>query len=143
MSKNSFDYKKERSALSLRYGIDLDETSASILFVLREEQAALFAAQNTKLEAAGEKIKNANNSLQVAQNNPLAQAFWFGMGKWGFALIFGISISSCLYIYHMSQEDQALKTTALLNWYGEYYKVSQRGSKKGIIDFLKNNPAPR
>lgn len=143
MSQTSFDYKKERSALSLKYSIDLDETSASILFVLREEQTAFFAAQNTKLEAAAARIKYANNSLQAAQNNPRAQAFWFGMGKWGLALIFGISIGSCLYMYQMSQEDQALKTAALLNWYGEYYKVSQNGSKKGLVDFLKNYPMPK
>jgi hypothetical protein len=88
-------------------------------------------------------MQHSNNSLQAAQNNPRAQAFWFGMGKWGLALIFGISISSCLYIYHLSQEDQALKTTALLNWYGEYYKVSQTGSKKNMADFLRTNPAPQ
>ena len=142
METIAFDYKKERSFISLKYGFDLDETSSSILFVLRQEQATFFATQKIKLDEAISKINTSNNSLQVDASSPRQQAFWFGMGKWGFALIFAISIASCLYIYHMSEEKQTMKATVLLNWYREYYNASQSGSKKNLADFLKSNPLP-
>jgi hypothetical protein len=142
MTQTGFDYKKERAGLSLKYGIELDETSSSILFILREEQKNFFAQQNRKLEEATSKISNANNSLQVDYQSPRQQAFWFGMGKWGFALILAISIASSFYMYYLSKEEQIAKTPALLNWYRAYYNISQNGSKKAAADFLKQHPLP-
>ena len=143
MVQTGFDYKKERAGLSLRYGIELDETSSSILFILREEQKAFFTEQNRKLEEATSKISNANNSLQVDRQSPRHQAFWFGMGKWGFALLFAISVGTCFYIYHLSKDEKKDKTPVLLSWYKAYYNVSQTGTKKTIADFLKQYPPPQ
>lgn len=143
MQQTSFDYKKERSGLFLKYNIEMDETSSSLLFVIREEQASFFATQNIKLEEAIRKINGSNTSLQVDHNNPRPQAFWFGMGKWGLALIFAISIGSFFYMYHTHEETQIGKTAALLDWYREYYNVSQSGLKKNLADFLKNYPLPK
>jgi di/tricarboxylate transporter len=132
MAPTGFDYKKERAGLSLTYGIELDETSSSILF----------AEQSRKLGEATSKISNANNSLQVDSQSPRQQAFWFGMGKWGFALFFALSIASCFYMYYLSKEEQRAKMPALLNWYRAYYDISQKGSKKAAADFLKQHPLP-
>ena len=143
MVQTGFDYKKERAGLSLRYGIELDETSSSILFILREEQKAFFTEQNRKLEEATSKISDANNSLQVDRQSPRHQAFWFGMGKWGFGLLFAISIGTCFYIYHLNEEEKKAKAPILLDWYKTYYNVSQNGTKKAMADFLKSHPLPQ
>ncbi|MEP7277415.1 MAG: hypothetical protein ABI813_02120 [Bacteroidota bacterium] len=143
MEKTGFVYKKERAGLSLRDGIELDETSISILFVLRQEQQSFFAAQNSKLEAATAKISSANNSLQVDHQSPRQQAFWFGMGKWGFALLVTVSMAACFYCYYLSKEEAAAKMPLLLHWYKGYYDVSKSGSKKSMAEFLKQYPPPQ
>jgi hypothetical protein len=143
MQPSVFNYKKIRSELYLRYQVDLDETSSSILFILQQEQRENFLKQNQHLEEATRKIDAAKRSLQVDTQNPTLQAFWFGMGKWGMALIIAIAFTSIFYLFHSSGEEPATKPSELLQWYQAYYQVSQRESKKMVTDFLKKYPMPQ
>ena len=142
MQPSVFNYKKIRSELFLNYEVDLDETSSSILFILQEEQKRLFEEQSRQLEEATRKINSSNSSLQLNTKNPRSQAFWFGMGKWGLALIMVTGMASLFYGYHLNKEMQDRKTTELFEWYAEYYQVSQRESKKEVTNFLKKYPMP-
>ena len=142
MQQAVFDYKKNRSELYLKYQVDLDETSSSILFIIQEEQKKLFAEQSQQLEEATRKINASNSSLQIDTKNPRTQAFWFGMGKWGLALIIATSIATVFYAYHLSKEEEDRKTVELLKWYETYYQVSQTEFKKEVTDFLKKYPMP-
>ena len=142
MEQTTFDYKKNRAELFLKYHVDLDETSSTILFILKEEQKKFFAEQGRQLEEATRKINSSNTSLQIDMKHPRSQAFWFGMGKWGLALIILTCIATFFYAYHLNKEEQDRKTTELFKWYAEYYQVSQRASKKEITNFLKKYPMP-
>ena len=143
MQPSVFNYKKIRSELYLRYQVDLDETSSSILFILQQEQRENFLKQNQHLEEATRKINAAKRSLQVDTQNPSLQAFWFGMGKWGMALMILIVFTSIFYTYHSSDKEPAGKPSELLQWYQAYYQVSQKASKKMVTDFLKKYPMPQ
>ena len=143
MQPSVFNYKKIRSELYLRYQVDLDETSSSILFILQQEQRENFLKQNQHLEEATRKINAAKRSLQVDTQNPPLQAFWFGMGKWGMALMILIVFTSIFYTYHYGDKEPAGKPSELLQWYQAYYHVSQRESKKMVTDFLKKYPMPQ
>ena len=143
MQQAVFNYKKNRSELFLKYQVDLDETSSSILFIIQEEQKKLFAEQSQLLEEATRKINASNSSLQIDTKNPRAQAFWFGMGKWGLALIIATSIATVFYGHHLNKEEEDRKTVELFKWYAAYYQVSQTESKKEVTDFLKKYPMPK
>ena len=143
MQETIFNYKKIRSQLFLKYQMDLDETSCSILFVFLQEQERHFEKQSQQLEKTTRKINASNSSLQVDSKKPGSQAFWFGMGKWGLALIIATSIATVFYSNHLSDEAQNNKTTELLKWYETYYQVSQRESKKAVTDFLNKYPMPQ
>lgn len=143
MQQPVYNYKKIRSQLFLKYQMDLDETSCSILFVLLVEQKKHFEEQSEQLKETTRKINASNSSLQVDSKKPGSQAFWFGMGKWGLALIIATSIAAGFYSYHLSDEAQNSKTAELLKWYETYYQVSQRESKKAVTDFLNKYPMPQ
>ena len=95
-----------------------------------------------QLDETIRKINSSNASLQIDMNNPRSQAFWFGMGKWGLALIIATTIVTFFYAYHLNKEDKDRKMPELFKWYAEYYQVSQRASKKEVINFLKKYPMP-
>ena len=142
MEQTTFNYKKNRAELFLKYHVELDETSSSILFILQEEQKKFFSEQARQLDEATSKINSSNTSLQIDMNHPRSQAFWFGMGKWGLALIIATTIFTLFYAYNLSKEEQDRKMPELFKWYAEYYQVSQRASKKEVTNFLKKYPMP-
>ena len=142
MQQTQFDYQKNRAAISLQYGIELDDTSLIILSILSGNQKKNFAEQNKILESAAEKISVSTKSLQVHQQKPGRQAFWFGMGKFGLALIFATSVLTAIYFYDVAKKQEQDKLPAALHWYKTYFELTQTGVRKNVMDFLKNNPRP-
>ncbi len=142
MTQPAFDFKKTRASISLHYGIELDDTSITIMAVLSAIQKKHFTEQQKILEAAAEKIRVSTKSLELHQQKPGWQAFWFGMGKFGLALIFATSILTGVYFYSEANKREQDKLPTELQWYKGYYQANQARNKKAIIDFLKNNPRP-
>ena len=70
MQQTRLNYEKTRAAIFLKYGVELDETSITILLVLSGLQKTQFLEQNKKLEAVTEKIKLSTQSLQAHQQRP-------------------------------------------------------------------------
>ena len=110
--------------------------------VLSAVQKKHFTEQQKILEAAAEKIRGSTKSLELHQQNPGWQAFWFGMGKFGLALIFATTILSGVYFYNEANKQEQDKLPAQLQWYKGYYQATQTRNKKAIIDFLNNHPKP-
>lgn len=142
MEQKSIDTRKMRALVSLQYGVELDETSLTILTILIQEQSKQFAFQNQLLEAATEKISRSKKSLQASPQSPRFQAFWFGMGKWGFALIYMMTLSWLFIIGYQHRQEGSSRVSVQLEWYKQYYDKSQKESRKAITEFLKNNPPP-
>ena len=142
MQQPGFDYQKTRASISLHYGIELDDTSITILSVLSAAQKKHFTEQQNILESAAEKISISTKSLELHQQRPGWQAFWFGMGKFGLAAIFATSVLTGVYFYNEANKQEQDKLPAELQWYKGYYQATQTGSRKVTIDFLKNNPRP-
>jgi hypothetical protein len=142
MPQPEFDYQKTRASISLHYGIELDDTSITILSVLSAAQKKHFTEQQKILESAAEKISISTKSLEPHHQKPGWQAFWFGMGKFGLALIFATSVLTGVYFYNEANKQEQDKLPAELQWYKGYYQAIQTRNKKAIIDFLKNNPMP-
>jgi hypothetical protein len=142
MTQPGFDYQKTRASISLHYGIELDDTSITIMAVLLAAQQKQFIEQQKILESAAKKISISTKSLEPHQQKPGWQAFWFGMGKFGLALIFATTVLTGVYFYNEASKQEQDKLPAELQWYKGYYQVNQFRNKKATIDYLKNNPRP-
>ena len=143
MTKVIFDYKKCRSEIFLQYGVDLDETSMSILFILLQEQDKQNTKQNELLEVLINKVRSSQRSLELDTKHPRFQAFWFGAGKWGMALLLAILFAGTYYWYDLIDQKNKERLPALYLWYKNYYENTQGQSKKNVAEYLKNNPIPQ
>ena len=142
MQQTRLDYQKTTAAIFLKYGVELDETSITILSILSIQQKAQFLEQNKKLEAVTEKIKLSTQSLQAHQQRPGWQAFWFGMGHWGLALLDATGVFTGVYFYREAKQQEQERLPIVLQWYKAYFEASQTGKRKVIIDFLNAHPRP-
>ncbi len=142
MQQIPFDYKKFRAETLLKYNQELDETSASILFILQDEQRTAFAEQRSLINAASKKINDSRRILALDNDNPRWQAFWFGMGYGGMALIIAILIAGGFWVYYTYEEKQQEKLPVLNQWYKDYYDKTQNLPKKAVAEYLRNNPVP-
>lgn len=120
MTDKKFDYKITRAEILIQYGIELDETSISILFILLVEQNKMAEVQNKKLDEAAKNINFSSKSLQADWANPRLQAFWFGMGQWGLGLILAVIVSGTFYGYILNAEMDNQQVQ--FNFYENYYK---------------------
>jgi hypothetical protein len=143
MTKVIFDYKKCRSEIFLQYGIDLDETSLSILFILLQEQNRQHTNHNELMKVLINKVSNSQRSLEVDLRHPSLQAFWFGTGKWGMSLLLAILFAGTYYGYDLIDRKNKEQLPALFYWYKNYYENTQGQSKKTVAEYLKNNPIPQ
>jgi hypothetical protein len=140
MQQTRLDYQKTRAAIFLKYGVELDETSITILSILSIQQKAQYLEQNKKLEAVTERIKLSTQSLQAHQQRAGWQAFWFGMGQWGLALVFATSVLTGIYFYREAKQQEGERLPITMQWYKAYFDASQTGNRKTITDFLKTHP---
>ena len=134
------DYKKLRSEIFLQYGVELDETSLIILYILSSVQAKRFSEQNKKLDNAVQNINQSKKMLQADKEHPNRQAFWFGFGNLGFAIIFSVVVLFLSGVAYFSQKQDNEKINKEWLWYKTYYEIEQTHNQKDLKDFLKNNP---
>ncbi len=148
------DYKLLRYKIYEQYGEELDETSLIILYILNDYQEKQFGGQNRKLDEAVRSINRSGKSLQVDTQHPFRQAFWFGFGKLGFALVFMTTVVSVfLGVYQNNhvpptrnlskeQSDTSEKSYPF-RWYKTYYLLSQKDDQSALASFVKKYPAPK
>lgn len=137
MQKSRTDFKKLRSIISLQYGIELDETSLTILTILLQEVKRQFAPMQAKLDEMAAQIQYSKKSLQVDTDHPRWQAFWHGMGQWGLALILAVITAFTVFAIDVSKEiEEKNKIQQKLTWYKDHYEAAQKAGT-GVI---KKNP---
>ncbi|MDH7464139.1 hypothetical protein QEG73_22775 [Chitinophagaceae bacterium 26-R-25] len=142
MEQSKIDYKKIRPQIAVKYGVELDEISITILSVLVMEQKMEFELQNKKLDTAIKKMEGSQEALQVDKEHPYWQAFWFGMGKWGIGICLAVCFSVIFYCIHLSKNRENENLNRQVNWCHGYIDVLRKGSKKESAEFLKKNPYP-
>lgn len=140
MQKSNIDIEKLRALFFLKYGYNLDDTSLVILYILTDQQNATFSNQNKKIDGATEKINDSQRSLQVNKDHPGWQAFFFGFGKLGIALI--IAITTAIIMSDLYLEDKKENRPEIMEWYKNYYLNTKGLSKKQAADYVKKNPVP-
>jgi len=137
MQKSRTDLKKLGAAISLQYGIELDETSLTILAILLQEVRRQFAPMQTKLDEMAEQIQYSKKSLQVDTDHPGWQAFWHGMGQWGLGFILAVITAFTVFAIDINKEREEKKMIQQeLTWYKEHYEAIQKAGT-GVI---KKNP---
>jgi len=125
MTSIKFDYKIVRAEIFIKYAIDLDETSISILYVLLDELKQNAQLQNAKIDEAAKNINTSSRSLQVDWQNPQKQAFWFGMGKWGGGFIIAVITCGLIICYNLSIDNEKDNFQKQLHLYQNYYQKSE------------------
>jgi len=131
MQKDQTDLKKLRSEIFLQYGIELDETSLTILTILLQEVRRQFAPMQTKLDEMAAQIQYSKKSLQVDTDHPRWQAFWHGMGQWGLGLILAVIAALTVFTIDLNKEREEKKMIQQeLAWYKEHYKATQKTGSK-------------
>lgn len=140
IQKKEIDVKNLKAAIYLKYEVDLDDTSVVILYILTDQQNEMFNSQNGKIDAAMEKINDSQRSLQVDKDHPRWQAFCFGFGKLGLALI--IAITAGIVMSGMYLEDKKENRPEILEWYKNYYHNTKDLSKNQEAEYVKKNPIP-
>ena len=140
MQKSNIDIEKLRAVIFLKYGYNLDDTSLVILYILTDQQNATFSNQNKKIDGATEKINDSQRSLLVDKDHPGWQAFFFGFGKLGIALI--IAITAAVIMSGLYLEDKKENRPELLEWYKNYYHNTKDLSKNQEAEYVKKNPIP-
>ena len=135
------DVKALKAAIFLKYRVELDDTSLIILAILTDQQNRTFSNQNKVINEATEKINDSQTTLQVDKEHPGWQAFAFGFGKFGAALIIAITILTVLYILY--DEGRQESRPAMVEWYRNYYNNTKDIlTKKEMNTFLKKYPKP-
>ena len=124
-----FDYIKKRAELLIEYKINLDETTASILHILQEEQKKTIQIQHDILYDKVLRVNSEKHILNVDIDNPSKQAFWLGMGQIGFPIIVAIVFFSIFYSYHLYDDNRYEKLGKELSAYKEYYQRSKMPKK--------------
>ena len=137
MQTSRTDLKKLRSEIFLQYGIELDETSLTILIILLQEVRRQFAPMQTKLDEMAAQIQYSKKSLQVDPDHPRWQAFWHGMGQWGLGLILAVMAALTVFAIDLNKEREDRKMIQQqLAWYKEHYEAAQKAG----IGVIKKNP---
>ncbi|MBZ4190577.1 hypothetical protein [Niabella beijingensis] len=131
MQTSRTDLKKLRSAIFLQYGIELDETSLTILAILLQEVKRQFMPMHTKLDEMATQIQYSKKSLQVDPDHPRWQAFWHGMGQWGLGFILAVIAAFTVFAIGVNKEREEKKMIQQeLAWYKEHYKATQKTGSK-------------
>jgi hypothetical protein len=142
MIKERFDYANKRPEIKLQYGIDLDETSCQILFVLQQDQKAGFAKQAIAINEIVNKCNSGSSSLALDKEHPRWQAFWFGFGKLGFAICFAVFFALLIYCYQYDQDKQLGKLAATIQQYQNFEAQMEKRYPRVVSEFWRNNPKP-
>ncbi|WP_346239615.1 hypothetical protein ABDK00_018190 [Niabella insulamsoli] len=132
MKEPPFNFKKIRADISLHYGIDLDETSLTILVILHQEIKRQFVKITTSQDEMAAQIQQSKKSLQVDYNHPRWQAFWHGMGQWGLGLCVTVLFAAVVFFIDVKKTREQKELLQLeRNWYKAQYDSVQALDKKG------------
>lgn len=133
MQTSLTDLKKLRAAISLQYGIELDETSLTILTILLQEVRRQFVPMQAKLDEMAAKIQYSKKSLQVDTDHPRWQAFWHGMGQWGLSLILAVIAALAVFFTNLKNDKTQQEMQQALVWYKQHYEAAAQkaGAKTG------------
>ena len=130
MQTSRTDLKKLRSAIFLQYGIELDETSLTILTILLQEVKRQFAPMQTKLDEMAAQIQYSKKPLQVDTDHPRWQAFWHGMGQWGLGLILAVIAALAVFFINLKNDKTQQEMQQALIWYKQHYEAAQKADAK-------------
>ena len=137
------DFEKLQAAYFLRYGYRFDETTLAVLFILITELQKGFVKQNVQLNTATEKIKTSQRTLEADKQHPRWQAFAYGMGRAGLALLMAVIFAITFYIVHLNNQREQAAMPAKLKWYEDFYRANILDKEtKSVKAYLKNNPMP-
>ena len=143
METTKIDFEKLQAAYFLRYGYKFDETTLAVLYILQTAQQKTFAKQNAQLNTATEKIKTSQRTLELDRQHPLWQAFAYGMGRTGLALLMAVIFAVTFYIVHLNNQREQAAIPAKLKWYEDFYRANIHDKEtKSVKMYLKNNPMP-
>lgn len=140
MTEPRFDFKKLRAGIFLQYGIELDETSLTILAILTQEMKRQFIKMDKAQEEMTMQIQHSKKALQVDHNHPRWQAFWHGMGQWGFGLCLAIITALTIFaidLNKITEEKEAVYQE--LSWYKAHYDAAQKAGTKSASNGSKKN----
>ena len=141
MENTKIDFKKIQAIYFLKYGYKFDETALSMLLILEMAQKKMFTEQNLKLDTAIEKIKTSQKTLELDTKNPKWQAFAYGLGNMGLALLLAVIFSATSYIMYAIRQAEQQTMPAQLQWYEDFYRANISGKEtKAIKAYLRNNP---
>ncbi|AHF17334.1 hypothetical protein [Niabella soli] len=126
MQQSRIDLKKLRLQIALQYGIELDETTLTILAILLQEGKHLFTPMHTKLAEMAEQMQQSKKTLQVDPDHPRWQAFWHGMGQWGLGLCLAIIALLVVFSITLSNDKKQQDMQQALVWYKEHYEAAQK-----------------
>lgn len=144
MQEGRIDLKKLRSAISLQYGIELDETSLTILTILLQEVKRQFAPMQTKQDEMAAQIQYSKKSLQVDPNHPRWQAFWHGMGQWGLGFILVVISVLTIFSIDLNKEIEEKKMIQQeLARYKQHCQAAQKTGGKTGNDAIEKKPRYR
>lgn len=142
MEKYKLNLADLRAKVILKYGVSLDETSLTILTILQEEIGNNLTEHSQKMDHAVSTIKGSTKTLEVDQNHPRWQAFWFGMGKWGVASTLCIILIGICTQFYISEQHKKKFVSDWCWWYKSYYSETKGMSKNAAEEWLANHPMP-
>lgn len=138
MQEPKIDLKKLRLQISLKYGIELDETALTILAVLLMEMKTQFVVMKKTQGEIVTEVQQSKKALQVDPNHPRWQAFWHGMGQWGLGLCLAVIAAMLVYFTSLNNDKKQLETQQALIWYKEHYEAAQKKlAKAGSVSAEK------
>jgi len=143
MDHVKIDFQRMQADYFLKYDYKFDETALAILHILKKEQEANFAKQNSALNKAIEKIEASQRTLALDREHPRWQAFSYGLGRMGIPLLMTISFIAIFYMIHLSNQKHEMDNSAKLLWYENFYQSNiENRETKTIQEYLKKNPIP-
>ena len=143
MEHAKIDFQRMQAEYFLKYDYQFDETALAMLHILKKEQEANFAKQNSELNKAIDKIEASQRTLALDREHPRWQAFSYGLGRLGLPLLLTISFLAIFYMIHLSNQKYEMYSSAKLLWYENFYQTNiENRETKAIKEYLRKNPIP-
>ena len=143
MEHAKIDFQRMQAEYFLKYDYQFDETALAMLHILKKEQEANFAKQNSELNKAIDKIEASQRTLALDREHPRWQAFSYGLGRTGLPLLLTISFLAIFYMIHLSNQKYKMINSTKLRWYENFYQSNiENRETKAIKEYLRENPIP-
>jgi hypothetical protein len=141
------DLIRIQGAYRQKYGISMDDWSASVLYEIRENFGQLDGSVNRSIHhisQAAEAIKGSHKSVHFKSGK---QAFVFGLGIFA-PLAFALSMTSVLYFWLKSNSQDYERKQSIIDTYenvSDYVLLMQNGKiiEKDGANFLVLFPRPK